>query len=168
MLRLACNPGEFRCLNRKCVKAHARCNGVNDCGDFSDEILGCMIDPPRANEKLSTTTAQQNFTTTGTENHITTPSHISSALSTNSSEELTTPESRPTIHTTNTEKTSSNNSTDSSKTPDLLNKWRFCSLEPCANGGRCFENENAFVCVCTSDYKGESWTFCVLELHIKI
>nr|XP_034967720.1 complement factor I-like isoform X3 [Zootoca vivipara] len=33
-----CSPREFRCVNRKCIPSVKTCNGVNDCGDLSDEV----------------------------------------------------------------------------------------------------------------------------------
>ncbi|CAI5784511.1 complement factor I [Podarcis lilfordi] len=33
-----CSPKEFRCVNRKCILSFKTCNGVNDCGDLSDEV----------------------------------------------------------------------------------------------------------------------------------
>nr|CDJ26742.1 CUB and LDL domains-containing trypsin-like serine peptidase 1 protein [Tityus serrulatus] len=32
-----CNPGEGMCRNRKCTPASGRCNGIDECGDGSDE-----------------------------------------------------------------------------------------------------------------------------------
>lgn len=32
-----CTKSEFRCTNSLCVPTKARCDGTNDCGDFSDE-----------------------------------------------------------------------------------------------------------------------------------
>ena len=36
-----CLENQFTCSNKKCIQASGKCNGVNDCGDFSDEILPC-------------------------------------------------------------------------------------------------------------------------------
>ncbi|XP_077156742.1 complement factor I [Paroedura picta] len=33
-----CNVNEFRCVNRKCIPSDKTCNGINDCGDLSDEL----------------------------------------------------------------------------------------------------------------------------------
>ncbi|XP_033016102.1 complement factor I [Lacerta agilis] len=33
-----CSSSEFRCVNRKCIPSFKTCNGVNDCGDLSDEV----------------------------------------------------------------------------------------------------------------------------------
>ena len=38
-----CKPGYLQCSNNKCVLESARCNGVDDCGDFTDES-GCSCD----------------------------------------------------------------------------------------------------------------------------
>ena len=38
--RRGCSPGLFACANGNCVSQAARCNGVNECGDSSDEA-GC-------------------------------------------------------------------------------------------------------------------------------
>lgn len=38
-----CNSWMFLCTNKKCVPYWWKCDGVNDCGDFSDE-MGCGID----------------------------------------------------------------------------------------------------------------------------
>ena len=35
-----CESDEFTCNNRKCVPDYDRCDGFNDCGDYSDED-GC-------------------------------------------------------------------------------------------------------------------------------
>lgn len=32
-----CNEGEFQCASRKCVKLTFKCDGDDDCGDWSDE-----------------------------------------------------------------------------------------------------------------------------------
>lgn len=32
-----CNEGEFLCAYDKCIKAEFKCDGDNDCGDWSDE-----------------------------------------------------------------------------------------------------------------------------------
>ncbi|XP_060134482.1 complement factor I isoform X4 [Zootoca vivipara] len=42
-----CSPREFRCVNRKCIPSVKTCNGVNDCGDLSDEVC-CKGDKKRA------------------------------------------------------------------------------------------------------------------------
>ena len=36
-----CQANEFMCGNNRCVSKSAECNGVNDCGDLSDEIVPC-------------------------------------------------------------------------------------------------------------------------------
>ena len=36
-----CDDGEFKCSNGHCVDLDDICNGKNDCGDGSDEILPC-------------------------------------------------------------------------------------------------------------------------------
>ena len=36
-----CLENEFTCSNKNCVPRTAECNGVNDCGDFSDETIPC-------------------------------------------------------------------------------------------------------------------------------
>ncbi|KAM8808954.1 complement factor I [Eudromia elegans] len=33
-----CSVGEFRCVNGKCVPLTSTCDGINDCGDLSDEL----------------------------------------------------------------------------------------------------------------------------------
>ena len=35
-----CKPGEYKCLDRKCIPKQYVCNGIKDCVDFSDE-QGC-------------------------------------------------------------------------------------------------------------------------------
>ena len=32
-------PGEFHCQNDRCVQGSTTCDGVDDCGDKSDELL---------------------------------------------------------------------------------------------------------------------------------
>ncbi|NXU52641.1 CFAI factor, partial [Turnix velox] len=34
----ACSDGEFTCVNKKCIPLNKACDGVNDCGDLSDEL----------------------------------------------------------------------------------------------------------------------------------
>ncbi|XP_008110325.2 complement factor I isoform X1 [Anolis carolinensis] len=33
-----CSSGEFRCVNGKCMPSDKACDGINDCGDLSDEL----------------------------------------------------------------------------------------------------------------------------------
>lgn len=34
---VGCRQYEFQCSNRRCVDERVKCDGVNDCGDNSDE-----------------------------------------------------------------------------------------------------------------------------------
>ncbi|XP_065490577.1 complement factor I [Caloenas nicobarica] len=34
----ACSDGEFHCVNKKCISLTKTCDGINDCGDLSDEL----------------------------------------------------------------------------------------------------------------------------------
>ena len=36
-----CDGNQFTCSNKKCVKASTTCDGIDDCGDNSDEIVPC-------------------------------------------------------------------------------------------------------------------------------
>ena len=36
-----CEKNQFTCSNKRCVKSSSTCDGVNDCGDNSDEIIPC-------------------------------------------------------------------------------------------------------------------------------
>ena len=36
-----CLKNQFTCSNKRCVPDSRTCDGVNDCGDFSDEIVPC-------------------------------------------------------------------------------------------------------------------------------
>ena len=36
-----CLDSQFTCSNRNCVSRSVECDGMNDCGDFSDEITPC-------------------------------------------------------------------------------------------------------------------------------
>lgn len=44
----SCSEGEFQCsyaaAHRKCIRIKFRCDGDNDCGDWSDEV-GCAEKP---------------------------------------------------------------------------------------------------------------------------
>jgi len=33
----SCRPTEFSCDNKRCIRKGSACNGVDDCGDYSDE-----------------------------------------------------------------------------------------------------------------------------------
>ncbi|XP_032916897.1 complement factor I isoform X2 [Catharus ustulatus] len=33
-----CSDGEFHCVNEKCISLNKTCDGINDCGDLSDEL----------------------------------------------------------------------------------------------------------------------------------
>ena len=37
----SCHSYQFTCLNSYCVSYYDRCDGVNDCGDMSDEYNCC-------------------------------------------------------------------------------------------------------------------------------
>lgn len=50
-----CLQEEFQCLNHKCIPAIRHCNGVDDCGDLSDEEScghAVALDPPHCNLTL--------------------------------------------------------------------------------------------------------------------
>ncbi|NXS10628.1 CFAI factor, partial [Neodrepanis coruscans] len=34
----ACSDDEFHCVNKKCISLNKACDGINDCGDLSDEL----------------------------------------------------------------------------------------------------------------------------------
>ena len=36
-----CHRKHFKCNNKRCAKASLVCDGKNDCGDNSDETVGC-------------------------------------------------------------------------------------------------------------------------------
>ena len=38
---LECPSSTFKCRNKRCVKISSTCDGVNDCGDNSDETIPC-------------------------------------------------------------------------------------------------------------------------------
>ena len=37
-----CTDDSFTCANRKCIPADLKCDGVDHCGDNSDETYGCI------------------------------------------------------------------------------------------------------------------------------
>ena len=41
-LDVKCEEYEFKCNNHKCVHASTKCDGINDCGDNSDETNECL------------------------------------------------------------------------------------------------------------------------------
>ncbi|XP_062992195.1 complement factor I [Elgaria multicarinata webbii] len=43
-LKRVCSGREFPCVNGKCIPSEKTCNGINDCGDLSDEVCckGCQ------------------------------------------------------------------------------------------------------------------------------
>lgn len=41
--KMQCPPGTFKCDNDKCLGLKLRCNGINECGDYSDEY-NCTCD----------------------------------------------------------------------------------------------------------------------------
>ena len=36
-----CDSSHFQCINKRCIHAYLQCDGSDDCGDNSDESLGC-------------------------------------------------------------------------------------------------------------------------------
>ena len=36
-----CQDNQFTCTNRQCVAFSKTCDGMNDCGDYSDEVIPC-------------------------------------------------------------------------------------------------------------------------------
>lgn len=44
-----CQPGQFTCMNGRCINAQWKCDNDNDCGDGSDELERvCGMKPPLA------------------------------------------------------------------------------------------------------------------------
>ena len=41
-LSSSCPENHFTCLNLKCVTGDSMCDGDDDCGDNSDETIGCQ------------------------------------------------------------------------------------------------------------------------------
>ena len=37
-----CHPKHFKCNNKECINASLVCDDKNDCGDNSDETIGCF------------------------------------------------------------------------------------------------------------------------------
>ena len=55
-----CASNEYQCISGLCISATYRCDGFNDCGDLSDEIIGCPfvpeLDETRPNSETPPTT----------------------------------------------------------------------------------------------------------------
>ena len=39
---IECPSFAFKCANKRCVKTSSTCDGNDDCGDNSDEVLPCQ------------------------------------------------------------------------------------------------------------------------------
>ncbi|XP_013407589.2 uncharacterized protein LOC106171691 [Lingula anatina] len=70
-----CTEGQFQCTNGMCVDSHLLCNGVDNCGDRSDEETPCNFSVGCGFEDsyscgYSVRKAGSGFTWTRTENHL--------------------------------------------------------------------------------------------------
>lgn len=43
VINIVCDVSSFHCANGKCVPKTAFCDGINDCGDWTDEPKTCQI-----------------------------------------------------------------------------------------------------------------------------
>ncbi|XP_061441385.1 complement factor I-like isoform X2 [Rhineura floridana] len=54
-----CSLEQFRCVNRKCIPSDQTCNGINECGDLSDEVC-CNGDKRTEESEKGDTRAEDN------------------------------------------------------------------------------------------------------------
>lgn len=153
----------FECINLRCIPAEFRCDGYNDCGDYSDEIIGCIVEPDiiSPDKKKETSQAIVSQTTTTPTQSVNDEKTENSKVSTIANEHIT-----KKLYNDFTKSHKVPKSTEASATifpftkyQNLNTKWSnvdFCGIgKVCLNGGFCkLNSEFKYFCTCLENFEG--------------